>query len=767
MNRQVILYLFCFFPLVGTIAYAHSGLSGKVLTEEGEPIPGATVRIANTVIGTITNRAGEFTLKKLPHGRIELIVTAVGHASQQRGLFIDDKAHDSTLAEQIFYMQPATLSTGEIVVSATRSEKMYEDVPVKISVINSRVFEATSSISLRDGLRFQPGLRVEANCQNCGYSQVRMNGLQGQYSQILIDSRPVFTALNSLYGLEQLPTAMIDRVEVIRGGGSALYGGNAIAGVVNIITREAQENTVEASVTQGFIDGKIPDRAVRLATSMVADDQNTGIHLFGMFRDRQAWDMNGDGFTESSFIRSNAFGARAYYTPNYYGKISLEFHSLMDERRGGDQINRPPHEVEMAEDLAYTTIGGSATYEQFFNSQKDKVSLYASVSLTDRANYTGVGMDPNGYGTTNSRVIVSGVQYAHTFADFMLGSAIVTGGYELSSEDVQNIALGYRTSLNQSVQLGGLYGQVDWLLNDQVNLLLGARASHHTMIENLILTPRATMLYKPIDELSLRGSFSTGFRAPQAYDEDLHAALRGGARQIIMLDPALKEERSIGYSFAADYAATAADIPFSLSLEYFDTQLYNVFINEDAGRDEQGNILMIKRNGEGAAVRGATVELQAQVASAVQLQGSLTLQRSLYDVPVQWSEGNPEAETEPQYSRSIFRMPDVYGYMTAFVQLTRSLEFDLTAVYTGRMYVPHKAGYINRDVLIHTPDFFEWNTRLSYQLMEQPVIAVDLGVYNIFNAFQQDFDLGPDRDTDYIYGPIRPRTLLFGIKTTL
>ena len=87
-----------------------------------------------------------------------------------------------------------------------------------------------------EGLAFQPGLRTETYCHACGFSQVRINGLNGAYSQILIDNRPIFSALNGVYGLEQLPSSMLARVEVVRGGGSSLYGSNAIAGTINIIT---------------------------------------------------------------------------------------------------------------------------------------------------------------------------------------------------------------------------------------------------------------------------------------------------------------------------------------------------------------------------------------------------------------------------------------------------------------------------------------------------------------------------------------------------
>lgn len=120
-----------------------------------------------------------------------------------------------------------------------------------MNVVDSKVFESANANNLAQGLVFQPGVRVENNCQNCGFNQVRINGLDGRYSQILIDSRPIMSALAGVYGLEQIPTNMIDRVEVVRGGGSALFGSSAIAGVINIITKEPTTNSVSFSESLG------------------------------------------------------------------------------------------------------------------------------------------------------------------------------------------------------------------------------------------------------------------------------------------------------------------------------------------------------------------------------------------------------------------------------------------------------------------------------------------------------------------------------------
>jgi outer membrane receptor for ferrienterochelin and colicins len=123
-----------------------------------------------------------------------------------------------------------------------------------------------------------------------------MNGLEGAYSQILINSRPVFSALAGVYGLDMIPTNMVDRIEVVKGGGSALYGGNAIAGTVNIITKDPTENRFDLGYNHAFINGESPDRTLSFNGSVVNRKLDKGITLYGFHRNRDHWDANGDGF---------------------------------------------------------------------------------------------------------------------------------------------------------------------------------------------------------------------------------------------------------------------------------------------------------------------------------------------------------------------------------------------------------------------------------------------------------------------------------------
>ena len=219
-------------PRKGTDA----NLYGHVVDREThEHIPYASIAVVGTAFGTTTDASGHYFLKNLPEGELTLEVRALGYAPKRTSVALK---RGETL-ELNFEVAQNGISMDEVVVSASRSATLR----ARGSGAGERArlpscSSGTNAACLAQGLSFQPGVRVEDDCQNCGFMQVRINGLDGHYSQILVDSHPVFSALTGVYGLEQIPANMIERVEVLRGGGSALFGSSAIGGTINIITRE-------------------------------------------------------------------------------------------------------------------------------------------------------------------------------------------------------------------------------------------------------------------------------------------------------------------------------------------------------------------------------------------------------------------------------------------------------------------------------------------------------------------------------------------------
>lgn len=747
------------------LASDSSTISGRIADSSGKALAGASVRLENTTLGAVSRKDGRFVIKNVPDGVYSMKVSMMSFEAASKQIKVPSVEQNNC----DFQLKESSVQTGAVVVSATRSEKNYDEIPIKISSASDKIFEASESVALRDGLRFQPGLRVEADCQNCGYSQVRLNGLDGRYSQILIDSRPIYTSLNSLYGLDQIPTNMIERVEVIRGGGSSLYSGNAVAGIINIITKEPVDNKVGVNLTQYYIDGTTPEKVIQINSSTVNDKQNSGIYLFGNYRERKPWDANGDGFSESSYIRENSFGARGFYNPDFLSKVKYEVHFMNEYRRGGDQIELPPHEVMMAEDLTHNVLGGSVSYEKFIKNSSFKYSGYLSFSNTERSNYTGIGMDPNGYGNASNIAITGGLQLSNVANDFIAGNSIFTYGLEYNLENADAKATGYGYELDQKVRQFGLYLQDDWTPHPLLNMLIGFRVDKHNLLDYAVFNPRFAMLYHLTSELALRSSVSTGYRAPQAYDNDIHAEMRSGKRIIIKLDNNLKAEESLSFNFSADYNSTIWGALFTLGFESFYAKLTDAFVNIDQGEDSYGNDIYLKKNGSGAEIAGFTLTFSLKPSNVIEIESNFTLQHSEYNQPYQWTLG-ADGNT-PQSTNHYLRTPDIYGSFAVFLNPFDDFEVNLTGIYTGGMYTTHVTGGMKwdgtlqtKDELVHTPDFVELNTKISYVLIDSYDLKFNIGVLNIFNSFQSDFDLGANRDTNYIYGPLKPRTFVCGVE---
>ncbi len=390
-----------------------------------EHIPFINVSVNNTVIGTTTDNSGHYFLKNLPIGSYTIRVSGMGYKQVEKQVTI---VSGKTI-ELNFLVEESALSLDEVVVSANRNETNRKDASVIVSLLSPKMFLATNTVCMADGLNFQPGVRVENNCNNCGFTQVRINGLEGQYSQILIDSHHIFSSLSGVYGLEQIPVNMVERVEVIRGGGSALYGSSAIAGTINIITKEALNNTFSAGYNLQQ-NGNTPDNSINLNTSIVSGDNKAGMYLYGNYRNRAPFDANGDRFSEAAKLLNHTIGMRSHYRLNSQSKLTLEYHNINEFRRGGNGFDLQPHETEITEQLEHEINGGSLAYNWYSPDSKQKINAYASVQNVMRKSYYGVQKDLNAYGNTANTTAVGGIQYVYNFNNLLFMPSEFTTGYE-------------------------------------------------------------------------------------------------------------------------------------------------------------------------------------------------------------------------------------------------------------------------------------------------------------------------------------------------
>ena len=734
-----------------TDAHIHGHVIDK---NTGDHLAHMVVMLRGTTIGVATDNTGHYMIRNVPEGNFIVEVSAIGYKTQTREINIKKgRAYEVNFVLEEDYVQ-----IDGVIVSATRSETTRRMSPTLVNVVGMDIYNKTNSTTVAQGLSFQPGVRVENNCQNCGFQQVRINGLDGQYTQILIDSRPIFSALAGVYGIEQLPANMVDRVEVMRGGGSALFGSSAIAGTINIITKEPVRNSAAISHTTTAISGlDAIHNTTDINASIVSEDNKLGLAVFGQNTSKDAWDANGDGFTELSKISGQTAGFRGYVKTGLYSKITGEYHHLEEFRRGGDNLDLPPHEAMIAEQTKHSINTGGLKFDWFSKNQKHRLNVFASIQHINRESYYGAGMDPNAYGKTTDLTWVGGAQYVYKFADCLFMPADLTAGLEYNEDYLRDNMWGYDRVTDQTVRIVSAYAQNEWK-NARWGILIGGRLDKHNLIKGVIFSPRVNLRYNPTKDINLRASYSYGFRAPQAFDEDLHIDNVGGTVSMIRLAEDLQVEKSQSVSVSADIYHSWGNWQGNLLVEGFFTDLDDVFALKEIGF-ENGILIKERHNESGARVFGGNLEGKVAWKDVFQLQLGVTAQNSQYKEARSWSD-------DVEATRKMFRTPDLHGYMTASYNPLKKLTLALSGTYTGTMLVEHHAGMIEKNVTVETPDFWDMGFKASYdiRLYDSFDLQLTAGVQNMLNSFQNDFDSGADRDSGYIYGPTLPRTIFFGIK---
>ena len=659
----------------------------------------------------------------------------------------------------------------DIVVTGTKTFKRKTETPIIVNILDSKTLSSLQVCNLSEGLKFQPELQLETDCQTCNYTQLRMNGLQGGYSQILINGRPVFSPLMGLYGMEQLPANMIERIEVVRGGGSSLYGSSAIGGTVNVITKLPKQSGYELNSFYQYIDGQTGDFNLSGNATLVNEIKNAGISFYFNKRDRGWYDKNGDNFSEIPKIENTASGFNSFYKFTDNQKLEVSLSNLNEYRYGGEMTEKPAYLTQQSEERMHKIWVGNVDYQINFNQNRSSLIIFSALQSTKRNHYTGIYPDSINainnhlgnppYGHSDNTTLHGGIQLNHEIVNFFKTRNVITLGSEYISDKIFDKIASYNYLVDQHTRNWGTFIQSDWNFARNFNLLSGIRADQHNLLDKIVLNPRIALLYKLKTFTQFRLSYGTGFRAPQAFDTDLHIAFAGGGVSRVQLSTDLREERSQTISASANYDHIKDKWIAGFTLEAFYTHLKNAFVLTHIGQDDFGEVFQ-KQNGQGATVRGFTLELRANYNRNIQFEAGFTLQNSEFEIPVLYIQGISPIKI-------FLRTPNDYGFFNLNITPDKYWYINLNYVYTGKMQLAHFGGAENfqNDEMIRIASLSEINAKISYTFHLHDFkndLEVYAGVKNILNAYQNDFDKGKNRDSNFIYGPNLPRSLYVGVK---
>lgn len=782
MKKILLLALIAVSLTINAQQKTDANIFGHVVSN-GEHIAFANVMVQGTTIGTSTDETGHYLLVNLPVGTHIVRAQALGYKAVEKTITVQK----GQTVELDFELEHDVFGLDEVVVTGDRNIRNRRASTVVVNTLTARELNKSASITISDGLNFSPGLRMENNCQNCGFNQIRMNGLEGPYSQILINSRPIFSGLMGVYGLELIPVNMIERIEVVRGGGSALYGSSAIGGTINMILKDPIRNTYEFGINSGVIGGDFQntsslamDNNINMNASVVSGDSRTGLSVYGFNRNRDYFDASGDGFSELTQISNTTIGSRVFHRPSNLSKITVDFFNINEDRRGGNKFETPYHMSDITEAVEHKINSGAISYDRYFR-EKDMLSVFASAQNVNRNSYYGDSKSLADYGKTSDLSYNVGAHYTFMWENQNLITGVENTGNRLLDKkmgypDFENAVIENNTIISipdaentivadQKLNVLGVFAQYEKTIND-FKFSIGSRFDNYTIKDNNgeseiksgnVFVPRANVMYDFSDNLQARLSYGRGYRAPQIFDEDLHIETSTSRRVIYRNDPNLKQENSNSLTGSFDYNFSLGKTNINIIAEGFYTLLENAFVNEFGDTDEDGVVTYTRVNSEeGATVRGINLEINVIPSRNFNLSSGFTLQQSFYEEEHEFDEYR------------FFRTPNDYGYFTMEWIPTEKLSFSSTGTYTGKMLVPYFGNQLENpddgELRVSNP-FFDLGLRTNYNIkLNGARLQIFGGVKNIFNSFQSDFDLGPDRDPGYVYGPAQPRTIYIGLR---
>ena len=715
-------------------------LEGVVTDSSGASVPDALVLLEPSNESVATQKDGSFCFPETDVSLTTLVVIAQGFEEGRTPVRLS--ASESTPVNVVLF--PAILEEVVTVTTATRTVRRIEEVPVRTELVLPEMIEMSASRTLADAVEFTPGLRVESNCQNCNFSQIRMLGLQGAYTQILFDGQPTMSSLAQVYGIEQVPARMIERIEVVKGGGSAVYGPGSVGGVVNVISHTPDHTAGFFQARTGWMTG-IPNQSFSASGEWASADRNSSILAYGQADRMNPVDVDRDGFTEVAKRDFGAVGAR--YHQNLFdqkAELSFDFNHIREDRRGGDLLHLPPDQANIAEAVNSRRYAGGVSWHHTPNTSFDyRVAL--SMARTNRDTYYGAGKDSNAYGVSRNPLWVLDSQFNH-----FLSNHILSWGGQLTTDGLEDAQPAYDRFYDETYRNLGFFLQDNWFFLPGFELVYGARVDKHSEINNPIVSPRVALMWAAKPTVNVRASVATGFLPPQIFDEDLHITQVGGEGHIHRNAEDLKEERSTTVSGGIEWRPSWGRGAGLVEVNLFHTglrDLFHIVEDDDPATDE---VEFTRINYGEADVYGAEFNFGYALTTELEFQAGYVEQRSRFNEP------------EPDFgSRDFFRTPDRYGLATLIYRNPRLIDVFFGARFTGEMKVPHYAGYIPEDRLETSPAHWTLDASISksFPFGSDSRVVLTFGGKNLTNFYQDDLDRGLYRDSGYLWGPRFPRNL--------
>ena len=699
---------------------------GTVVGPDG-PLDGATVRVEGRE-RAVTDEAGRFLLRDLPPGQAVLAVELLGYGTARRTVEVPS---EGTVEVEI-RLEEAAIPLDPLVVTGTLTETRVSESPVKVEVVGAPVLRRHASRSLMDAVDRIHGLQQQVDCGVCYTNSIRINGMEGPYTAVLIDGMPIQGALASVYGLNGIHPSLVERLEILKGPQSTLYGSEAMGGVVNVITKDARHAPRWAL---DLSRSDLGENEVAFSWAPGSGRSNTLVSGVVVHNDRFV-DENGDGFSDLTMdTRATLFAKTAwlrdgervggltgrYYYEDRFG--GLEAWSEAD--RGSSEVYGESIRTHRAELMAEVELGGSLEARASWASHRQD-SWYGDVSF-DADQHIGFGQllwDPPRGGSRH---------------DLLAGAALRVTSYDddTPATDEPEVEL-----------VPGLFLEDRFHADEAWTLLAGLRADHHRS-HGVVVSPRGSVMFRPDHLTTLRLNAGTGFRTVHLFTED-HAALTG-AREVVV-EEALEPERSVSVALNLNRELFLESAPLMVDVDLFHTRFSNRILPDyDVDPDA---IVYRNLEGETSVSRGVALSLNQNFrATPLTWTAGVTVQ----DVHVEDADGAREDD---------FFSPDYRGVWSVSYTVAGRVRVDWSGVVTGPMRLPEYPEPWSRPTRSERFAVHDLQGALLLGEGREVVLSVrNVGDFRQGSPLVAAHDpFGEAFDTNYVWGPVVGRRVTVAVR---
>jgi outer membrane receptor for ferrienterochelin and colicins len=697
-KKMIRFVLILLFGCLATLLKAQNIDLQLVITADNAPVPFATAYLPDLNIGTTADSVGKCILSSLPAGKHSLEVSAIGFKKHKQTIEISTL--NSQLSTLNIQLEPDENTLNEIVVTGNMREMTKAQSIVPVEIYTPKFFQRNPTPSLFEALQNVNGVRPQMQCNVCNTGDIHINGMEGPYTMVLIDGMPIVSGLSTVYGLSGIPNSMVQRLEIVKGPAGALYGSEAMGGIINVITKNPQ---TAPKFALDFNSTSYQEKNFDLATSVRVGKKVHSLLSANVFHFNKRYDINHDNFTDITLAkRASVFNKWSFERTNNR-VANLAFRYLNENRYGGEMQWQQEHrgtDILYGESIYTKRWEILGNYQLPINTEKVTFNFSANQHLQDSY-----------YGTmqyeANQKIV-----FGQMLWEKQAGKAhsLLLGINQRRTFYDDNTPI---TEVAQNHVLSGFFLQDEIKIHRRLQVLLGARYDYSN-IHKHIFSPRLSAKYNFNEADALRFSAGNGFRVVNVFSED-HAALTGG-RQVEFVGELMPERSwntNLNYTKFITFGAGFVNLDASLFYTYYHNKIV-----ADLTTDSEK---IIFDNLQGFATNyGASLNTDWTFDNGIKgIIGATCLQSFLHE------NGTRQAQIQtPNF--------------TANYALSYSLPaWGLSLDFTGYVTAPMRLPTLEND---YRPEYSPWFNISNLQITKKWSKGIELygGLKNIFNFYPKE-----------------------------